>query len=90
LRDLDFVCSIFPILQERYRQDATTLSGGEQQMCATGRGLTSKPKLLMIDELSFGLQFRFQGSFEERSMILSPTSLRPPLANKTGWPTLAK
>jgi len=54
-RDLDFVCSVFPILQQRYRQDATTLSGGEQQMCAIGRGLMSKPKLLMIDELSLGL-----------------------------------
>jgi branched-chain amino acid transport system ATP-binding protein len=54
-RDLDFVFSIFPILQKRFRQDATTLSGGEQQMCAIGRGLMSKPKLLMIDELSLGL-----------------------------------
>ena len=53
--DLDFVFSIFPILGERYSQDATTLSGGEQQMCAIGRGLMSKPKLLMIDELSLGL-----------------------------------
>ena len=42
-------------LRERARQDATTLSGGEQQMCAIGRGIMSKPKLLMIDELSLGL-----------------------------------
>lgn len=54
-RDLDYVCSVFPILKERYRQDATTLSGGEQQMCAIGRGIMSRPKLLMIDELSLGL-----------------------------------
>jgi branched-chain amino acid transport system ATP-binding protein len=54
-RDLDYVFSLFPILRERHRQDATTLSGGEQQMCAIGRGMMSRPKLLMIDELSLGL-----------------------------------
>lgn len=53
--DLDFVYSIFPILYERRLQDATTLSGGEQQMCAIGRGIMSRPKLLLIDELSLGL-----------------------------------
>ena len=47
--------SIFPILRERQKQDATTLSGGEQQMCAIARGIMSRPKLLMIDELSLGL-----------------------------------
>lgn len=54
-RDLDFVCSVFPILQERFKQDATTLSGGEQQMCAIARAIMSRPKLMMIDELSLGL-----------------------------------
>jgi branched-chain amino acid transport system ATP-binding protein len=54
-RDLDFVFGLFPILAERRRQNAGTLSGGEQQMCALGRGLMSKPRLLMIDELSLGL-----------------------------------
>jgi branched-chain amino acid transport system ATP-binding protein len=54
-RDLDYVFSLFPILRERQRQDAVTLSGGEQQMCAIGRGIMSRPKLLMIDELSLGL-----------------------------------
>jgi branched-chain amino acid transport system ATP-binding protein len=54
-RDLEYVYALFPILQERQRQDATTLSGGEQQMCAIGRGIMSRPKLLMIDELSLGL-----------------------------------
>jgi branched-chain amino acid transport system ATP-binding protein len=53
--DLDYVLSVFPILRERERQDATTLSGGEQQMCAIGRGIMSRPRLLMIDELSLGL-----------------------------------
>jgi branched-chain amino acid transport system ATP-binding protein len=55
MRDLDFVYSIFPILQERSSQDASTLSGGEQQMCAIGRGIMARPKLLIIDELSLGL-----------------------------------
>ena len=53
--DLEAVVTIFPRLKERYRQDASTLSGGEQQMCAIGRGIMSRPKLLMIDELSLGL-----------------------------------
>ena len=46
---------MFPILADRRRQDAGTLSGGEQQMCAIGRGLMAAPSLLMIDELSLGL-----------------------------------
>lgn len=54
-RDLDAVYEIFPRLAERRRQDASTLSGGEQQMCAIGRGIMSRPELLMIDELSLGL-----------------------------------
>src|SRR6266568_2128012 len=54
-RDLDYVFALFPILRERQKQDAITLSGGEQQMCAIGRGIMSRPKLLMIDELSLGL-----------------------------------
>lgn len=54
-RDLEFVFSIFPILAERADQGATTMSGGEQQMCAIGRGIMAKPKLLIVDELSLGL-----------------------------------
>ena len=54
-QDLEWIYSLFPILSERALQDATTLSGGEQQMCAIGRGLMAKPKLLLIDELSLGL-----------------------------------
>jgi branched-chain amino acid transport system ATP-binding protein len=54
-RDLDFVYNLFPLLAERMRQNAGTLSGGEQQMCAIARGIMSKPTLLMIDELSLGL-----------------------------------
>ena len=54
-RDLDRVYTTFPKLRERRNQAAATLSGGEQQMCAIGRGLMSAPRLLMIDELSLGL-----------------------------------
>jgi branched-chain amino acid transport system ATP-binding protein len=53
--DLERVYAMFPVLAERRRQDAGTLSGGEQQMCAIGRGLMAAPSLLLIDELSLGL-----------------------------------
>ncbi|MCZ4311933.1 ABC transporter ATP-binding protein [Comamonadaceae bacterium G21597-S1] len=54
-RELDRIYAIFPKLAERRDQAAGTMSGGEQQMCAIGRGIMSAPRLLMIDELSLGL-----------------------------------
>jgi branched-chain amino acid transport system ATP-binding protein len=53
--DLERVFTLFPRLAERRRQLAGKLSGGEQQMCAIGRGLMGRPKLLLVDELSLGL-----------------------------------
>jgi branched-chain amino acid transport system ATP-binding protein len=52
---LDLVYRTFPVLAERRRQTAGTLSGGEQQMLAIGRGLMSRPKLLLLDEPSWGI-----------------------------------
>ncbi len=53
--DLEGVYTYFPILKERRKQLAGKLSGGEQQMCALGRALMSRPRLMMVDEFSLGL-----------------------------------
>lgn len=54
-RTMQTVLEMFPSLQKRLTQNAGTLSGGEQQMCAIGRGLMARPRLLMLDEPALGL-----------------------------------
>ena len=73
--DLEFVYDLFPILKERAAQDATTMSGGEQQMCAIGRGIMSKPRLLMIDELSLGLAPRLVDRLGETLLEINKAGL---------------
>lgn len=63
----DRVYELFPRLKERERQLANSMSGGEQQMCAIGRGLMAAPKLLMVDEPFIGLSPRFR---EEVTKVL--------------------
>jgi branched-chain amino acid transport system ATP-binding protein len=72
--ELERIYTMFPILAERKNQDAGTLSGGEQQMCAIGRGLMAAPSLLLVDELSLGLA--------PRAVELLTESLRT--VNKSG------
>jgi branched-chain amino acid transport system ATP-binding protein len=74
-RDLEEVFTIFPRLKERESQDATTLSGGEQQMCAIGRGIMSRPQLLMIDELSLGLAPRAVDQLSESLTAINKQGL---------------
>jgi branched-chain amino acid transport system ATP-binding protein len=74
---LEWVYEMFPVLRERSKQLAKTLSGGERQMLAIGRGLMSKPRLCMLDEPSYGLApllvgeiFRIIGVLHEQGTTL--------------------
>jgi branched-chain amino acid transport system ATP-binding protein len=74
-RDLDFVLGTFPRLAERLAQDGSTLSGGEQQMCAIGRGIMARPELLMIDELSLGLSPKLVAELGEALQTINRSGL---------------
>lgn len=63
---IDRVLQLFPVLKDRLRQSAGSLSGGEQQMLALGRSLVTKPKLLMLDEPSLGLSPNLVSTVFER------------------------
>ncbi len=76
-KDLEFVFQIFPRLKDRVKQAAGTLSGGEQQMLALGRGWMARPKLLLMDEPSLGLAplltkeiFRVSAELREHGMTI--------------------
>jgi branched-chain amino acid transport system ATP-binding protein len=73
--DLEKIYAAFPILAERRRQDAGTLSGGEQQMCAIGRGMMARPRLLLIDELSLGLAPRIVDLLSESLREINRTGV---------------
>ena len=64
-QELDSVFALFPRLKERQRQDANTLSGGEQQMLAIGRALMAKPRMIIMDEPSMGLSPKLVGEVFE-------------------------
>ena len=68
---LEQVCELFPILKTRKKQAAGTLSGGEQQMLAIGRGLMSKPKLLLLDEPSWGLSPLMSKNIFEAARVIN-------------------
>jgi len=72
---LDQVYSLFPRLKERESQAAETFSGGEQQMLAIARGLMSRPKLLMIDEMSLGLAPVLVDKVMESLRVISSTGI---------------
>ncbi len=72
---LQFVFEIFPLLEQRSKQYAATLSGGEQQMLAISRGLMGKPELLMLDEPSLGLSPKMAGEVFECLEVLSSRGL---------------
>lgn len=70
-RRFERVYDLFPRLKERERQLANSMSGGEQQMCAIGRGLMSDPKLLMVDEPFIGLSPRFREEVTKTLKLLN-------------------
>jgi branched-chain amino acid transport system ATP-binding protein len=72
---MDYVFTLFPRLRERRRQLAGTMSGGEQQMLAMGRGLMMRPRMLMLDEPSLGLSPRFVDEVFDKTVAMARAGL---------------
>ena len=85
--DMDRVFELFPRLQERRNQKAGTMSGGEQQMCAIGRALMARPKLLLLDEPSLGLAPIFVERIFE--IVRRSTSRAPRSCSSSRTPLMA-
>ncbi|MBU1340628.1 MAG: ABC transporter ATP-binding protein [Proteobacteria bacterium] len=86
---LDFVFSLFPRLAERKDQLAGTMSGGERKMLAIGRGMMSDPKLLLVDEPSFGLAPQLTANVFESLDVLIKTGVTIMLVEQNVTKTLA-
>jgi branched-chain amino acid transport system ATP-binding protein len=84
-KDLERVFGYLPVLGERQRQQAGTLSGGEQQMLAIGRSIMAGPKLLTLDEPSFGLAPLVIGSIFEVLHVLNKLGLTIILVEQNAW-----
>ena len=84
-RTLELVFSIFPVLAERRRQLAGTMSGGEQQMLAVGRGLMLQPRLLMLDEPSLGLAPALVRSIFQSFVTLKNRGIAVLLVEQMAW-----
>jgi branched-chain amino acid transport system ATP-binding protein len=68
---IEHIYSLFPILKERRHQQAGTMSGGEQQMLAIGRGMMAKPKMLLLDEPSWGIAPKFVAKVLETIKLIN-------------------
>ena len=84
--NLEFVYKLFPRLKERQGQQAITLSGGEQQMLAIGRGIMSQPQLMMLDEPSLGLSPKLMDEIFETVISLHNRGLTLLLVEQNARP----